>query len=176
MSCDLGDDGDRRAPPTPHFSTFVANKTTYSIRPKGDPGVTLGCPRRHPGVTQGSPNPSPRPNPKQAEGHKVKAPCFAAHAVAFSGQKLRANSQKPNCQISFPAHTLRREGIIPLFVRPCKRELGHALTKQSFGTPLILAQCFLVKSDTMACVRREGSEDHLMSGYAPRNNLKFLKR
>jgi hypothetical protein len=24
------------------FSTFVANKTIYSIRPKGDPGVTLG--------------------------------------------------------------------------------------------------------------------------------------
>src|SRR5579859_8023414 len=44
----------RRSPvrPTPHFSTFVANKTTCSIRPKGDPCVTLGWPRRDPWVTQ----------------------------------------------------------------------------------------------------------------------------
>jgi len=26
---------------------------------------------------------SPKPNPKQAEGRKVEAPSFAAHAVAF---------------------------------------------------------------------------------------------
>src|SRR5579864_8893720 len=45
------------------FSSFVANKSTSSIRPKRGPWVALGWPLRHAWVTQGSPKPNPKPNP-----------------------------------------------------------------------------------------------------------------
>jgi hypothetical protein len=113
--------------PHPRFFNFYCKQSTSAIRPKGDPGVTLGWPRRDPGVSLGSPNPSPKPNgphlraafarphpsaffaegwarrewaeSQSAEGRKMKV---VAVAVGSSGQKLRAKSQKPNCQISFP--------------------------------------------------------------------------
>jgi hypothetical protein len=78
-----------------------------------------------------------------AEGRNVKAPCFAAHAVAFPGQKLRANSQKPNCQISFPAHTLGRCRSIAPFVRLFNCEIGHVpdssiVERHRFRLPFLL--------------------------------------
>jgi len=130
--------------PTRHFSTLVANKAliqfdawaTLAWR-LGGPCVALGWPKGDPWVTQSQSQTQSGPirapllrangrNPKQAEGRKVKAPWFIAHAVAFSGQKLRANSQKPNCQISFLAHTLGRCWSIAPFVRLINCEIGQS--------------------------------------------------
>ena len=48
-----------RFTPARHFPTFVANKTTCSIRRLGDPCVALGWPLRGPWVAQGWPKPKP---------------------------------------------------------------------------------------------------------------------
>jgi hypothetical protein len=58
-------DLNRRSPlhtPPRHFSAFVTNKNTCSIRRMGDPCVTLGWPLRGPWVAQGPPKPNPNPN------------------------------------------------------------------------------------------------------------------
>jgi hypothetical protein len=76
MSAMTRDPGDRHATratslclcpsasPTPPaiFSSFIANKDTYSNRPLGLPCATLAWPLGHPWATQGP------PNPKSAEG------------------------------------------------------------------------------------------------------------
>ena len=54
-----------RAHPTRLFLLFVANKGTCFIRPKRDPSVTQGPPRRRPRVTQARPKPSPNPKPNR---------------------------------------------------------------------------------------------------------------
>ncbi len=60
---------DLRAPPPPGlFESFVANKGTSANRPSGDPCVTLGPRLGDPRV----PQESPKPNPNQAEGRKLK--------------------------------------------------------------------------------------------------------
>jgi hypothetical protein len=121
--------------------------------------VALAWPLGGAWVAQGWPNPKPNPNPKQAEGRKVKARCFAPHAVAFSGQKLRANSQKPNCQISFLAHTLRRCRTIAPFVRLFKREVGHVPHKAAlrnnplFGHVPQREQCVKMGPSLSPCLR-----------------------
>jgi hypothetical protein len=64
--------------PPPLFSIFVANKTTYSIRLKGDPGVTLGCPRRDPWVTQ------PQSQSQSQSGRGLQPPITSSRAITGS--------------------------------------------------------------------------------------------
>jgi hypothetical protein len=45
-------------------------------------------------------------------------------------------------QISFPAHTLRRCQSITPFVRPCKREVGHAPDKTALRKNSVPAVAF----------------------------------
>jgi hypothetical protein len=82
-------------PPTQPVFTFCCKQRCFRK-------FTLGRRLRHAWVALAWPLGGPRVTQTQsqsAEGRKTKT---ATVAVDFSGQKPRANSQKPNCQISLP--------------------------------------------------------------------------
>jgi hypothetical protein len=110
-------------PPPGIFPTCVANKALAQIDPCATLGRRLGGPWATLGPPKGHPIPDPIPI---GRGSQLKAPCFAAYAVGFFWQKLRANSQKPNCQISFPARTLGRCQTIARFAVRINSEKGRA--------------------------------------------------
>jgi hypothetical protein len=106
-------------PRPPIFSFLLQTKHLLKI----DPWMALGWPLGGPRATQ------TQSQTQSGRGSQSESTHASPCALAFSGQKLRANSQKPNCQISFPAHTLRRCSSIPSFVRPCNCKLERSLKR-----------------------------------------------
>ena len=88
----------QRPPPPGPFSTFIANKGTYTNQRLGDPSGPLGDPWA-PWVTQGAPrrHPIPDPIPMSAEGRKLKEAARRNNRRALGrfSQLPRANYQEP---------------------------------------------------------------------------------